>query len=87
MDGFSYTQASVNLRCKCGATGPNNQSWLYVMGEGDRLKAFPFENGKFNVAGIKQGAWIQPNLTSVPQCQTQPNHGMWMPGWLPRHLQ
>ncbi|MGA8273177.1 MAG: hypothetical protein WB919_16565, partial [Candidatus Sulfotelmatobacter sp.] len=35
--------------------GPNNQTWLYVMGEGDPLKAFPFEGGKFNVQAVKHG--------------------------------
>jgi hypothetical protein len=60
--------------------GPNSHTWLFVMGEGDRLKAFPFEGGKFNLQGMKQGGWIQPNLNNVPQCQTQTNHGKWMPG-------
>jgi hypothetical protein len=57
--------------------GPQNRTWLYVMGESDRLKAFPFENGTFNVNGMKQGGWTQPALTAVPACQTQEN---WMPG-------
>jgi hypothetical protein len=35
--------------------GPNDQTWLYVMGEGDPLKAFPFEGGKFNVQAVKKG--------------------------------
>jgi hypothetical protein len=59
--------------------GPNNSTWLYVMGEGDRLKAFPFGAGTFNVAAMKQGGWTQPILNTVPDCQ-QANHGMWMPG-------
>jgi hypothetical protein len=62
--------------------GPNNRSWLYVMGEGDPLKAFPFEGGKFNAQAVKQGNWIQPKLNQVPACQSQANHGMWMPGGL-----
>jgi hypothetical protein len=62
--------------------GPNNQTWLYVMGEGDRLKAYPFENGQFNAAKVKQGAWTQPKLNQNLACQVQANHGMWMPGGL-----
>jgi hypothetical protein len=60
--------------------GPNNRTWLYVMGEGDALKAFPFEGGLFNIQAVKQGPWTQPNLNQVPACQSQANHGMWMPG-------
>lgn len=62
--------------------GPNNTTLLYVMGEGDRLKAFPFEGGQFNLQAVKQGAWMQPKLNQVPACQSQANHGMWMPGGL-----
>lgn len=62
--------------------GPNNQTWLYVMGEGDPLKAFPFEGGKFNVQDVKHGDWVQPKLSQVPVCQSQANHGVWMPGGL-----
>jgi hypothetical protein len=59
----------------------DNRTWLFVMGEGDRLKAFPFEGGKFNVAAMKQGGWIQPTLKQASLCQSPPgNHGMWMPG-------
>jgi hypothetical protein len=60
--------------------GANNQTWLYVMGEGDPLKAFPFENGKFNVAKVKKGSWTQPNLSDEKVCQVDQNHGKWMPG-------
>jgi hypothetical protein len=62
--------------------GPNNHAWLYVMGEGDPLKAFPFEGGKFNVQAVRKGHWVQPRLSQVPVCQTQANHGVWMPGGL-----
>jgi hypothetical protein len=62
--------------------GSNNQISLYVMGEGDHLKSFPFEGGKFNEAKMKQGAWIQPKLNDSQFCQVQQNHGMWMPGGL-----
>ena len=62
--------------------GPSNQTWLYVMGEGDRLKAFPFDGAKFNLQALKQGDWTQPKLNQAPVCQSQANHGMWMPGGL-----
>ncbi len=62
--------------------GPGNKSWLYIMGEGDRLKAFPFDGAKFNVQAMQQGGWSQPVLNKVPACQSQANHGMWMPGGL-----
>ena len=61
---------------------PNNETWLYVMGEGDPLKAFPLENGHFNAQAMKRGTWTQPKLNQVKECQTQPNHGIWMPGGL-----
>lgn len=60
--------------------GPNQQTWLYVMGEGDHLKSFPFENGKFNVQAVKEGRWTQPKVNNVPPCQVNANHGQWMPG-------
>ena len=60
--------------------GPNNSTWLYVMGEGDHLKAFPFANGTFNLQAMKQSAWVEPVLNQVPARQSQANHGMWMPG-------
>jgi hypothetical protein len=60
--------------------GPNDRTWLYVMGEGDRLKAFPFKDGTFDIAAVKQGGWKQPALHNVPACQADANHGMWMPG-------
>lgn len=62
--------------------GSNNRTWLYIMGEGDPLKAFPFEGGKFNIQAVKHGDWIQPKLNQVPVCQSQANNGMWMPGGL-----
>jgi hypothetical protein len=56
------------------------RTWLYVMGEGDRLKAYPFEKGRFTLASVKVGGWTQPKLNQVPVCQCEANHGMWMPG-------
>ncbi|MGA9507252.1 MAG: alkaline phosphatase family protein [Candidatus Sulfotelmatobacter sp.] len=46
------------------------------------MKAFPFENGQFNVQAVKKGDWVQPKLNQVPACQSQANHGVWMPGGL-----
>lgn len=62
--------------------GNAGQTWLYVMGEGDRLRAYPFDGAKFNLAAVKEGDWKQPALNHVPVCQSQANHGMWMPGGL-----
>ena len=62
--------------------GPNNQISLFVMGEGDQLRSYPFENGQFTEAKVKRGAWMQPKLTDNQFCQVQQNHGMWMPGGL-----
>ena len=58
------------------------QTSLFVMGEGDNLKAYPFENGQFNTAKVKKSVWMQPKLTDNQVCQAQANHGMWMPGGL-----
>jgi hypothetical protein len=60
--------------------GPGGKSWLYVMGEGDPLEAFPFDGNKFDPAAMKQSTWTEPHMTEVPVCQSQSNHGMWMPG-------
>jgi hypothetical protein len=66
--------------------GPNNQTLLFVMGEGDQLKAYPFEGGKFNEGKVEMGAWKQPPVKpSNPNeqfCQVDQNHGKWMPGGL-----
>jgi hypothetical protein len=62
--------------------GPSARTWLFVMGEGDALKAFAFADGKFDTHAPKLGDWMQPKLTQVPACQLQANHGMWMPGGL-----
>ena len=62
--------------------GAGDQTWLYVMGEGDHLKAFPFDGQQFSEAKVKQGGWIQPQLTDNKFCQVTQNHGMWMPGGL-----
>ena len=66
--------------------GPNGQTWLFVMGEGSNLRAFPLEGGQFNAAKVKKSVWIQPKLNPTGNdekfCQVQQNHGMWMPGGL-----
>ena len=56
--------------------GPANRSWLYIMGEADPVKAFPFDGHTFNVAAAKRSKWVQPR-PSAPFC-TQIAH--WMPG-------
>jgi hypothetical protein len=60
----------------------SNQTWLYVMGEGDQLKAFPFAGTAFSIQGMKKAPLRQPMLNAVPACQSDANHGMWMPGGL-----
>jgi hypothetical protein len=59
--------------------GPNGASWVYVMGEGDNLKAFPFKNGRFltGVADVKKSAWRPPH-PAPPTCAGTPDN--WMPG-------
>jgi hypothetical protein len=58
------------------------QASLFVMGEGDNLKAYSFQNGQFNTTNVKKSVWIQPKLTDNQFCQVTQNHGMWMPGGL-----
>ena len=58
----------------------HSRTWLYIMGEGDHLKAYQFENGEFDTATPLEAKWTQPNVNNVPACQTQANHGAWMPG-------
>lgn len=41
--------------------GPNGKSWLYVMGEGDHLRAFPFANGKFDTNAVRQSVFEPPH--------------------------
>jgi hypothetical protein len=57
--------------------GPANKSWLYIMGEGDHLKAFPLANGKFDLAGKKQSHWAPPHPGNQPCGGPVMN---WMPG-------
>jgi len=54
--------------------------WVYVMGEGDNLKAFPFQNGrlKTGAADVKMSVYKPPKPT-VRNCQNNlPDN--WMPG-------
>src|SRR5262249_17540033 len=60
--------------------GPGGKSLLYASGEGDRVDAYPFDGTKFNLAGVRKSAWVEPNLTTRPECQANANGGMWMPG-------
>ncbi len=57
--------------------GPGGKSWLYVMGEADHLKAFPFVNGKFDLSGLRRSMWAPPN-PGVAACGEPMEH--WMPG-------
>lgn len=59
--------------------GPHGAAWLYVMGEGDNLKAFPFKNGRFltGAADVKKSAW-RPPRPAPAQCAGTPDN--WMPG-------
>ena len=60
--------------------GPGSQSWVYVMGEGDRLKAFPFENGRLKTGAgdIKVSGWKPPRPTLKNGHNQVPDN--WMPG-------
>lgn len=57
--------------------GPFGNSWLYVMGEADHLKAFPFVNGKFEVSAVRRSTWVPPK-PGVASCGGPMKH--WMPG-------
>jgi hypothetical protein len=54
--------------------------WIYVMGEGDNLKAFPFQGGRLKTgnADLKVSKWRPPKPTGT-NCQGHlPDN--WMPG-------
>jgi hypothetical protein len=57
--------------------GPNGKSWLYLMGEGDHLKAFPFVKGRFNLSGVRKSLWA-PAKPEKPSCGGEVMN--WMPG-------
>jgi hypothetical protein len=57
--------------------GPEGKSWLYVMGEADHLKAFPFVNDKFDLSGLRQSKW-EPPKPGVAPCGVPMEN--WMPG-------
>lgn len=57
--------------------GPGGKGWLYVMGEGDHLKAFPFASGKFDLTRVRQSAWVPPR-PGKPECGGDIMN--WMPG-------
>jgi hypothetical protein len=59
--------------------GPNGD-WIYVMGEGDNLKAFPFQNHRLKTSpqDVKLSAW-RPPKPAVKNCfNNLPDN--WMPG-------
>lgn len=54
--------------------------WVYVMGEGDNLKAYPFQNGRLKTGAndVKLSKWRPPKPTAR-NCHNQvPDN--WMPG-------
>ncbi len=57
--------------------GPEGKSWLYVMGEADHLKAFPFVNGEFDLSGVRRSKWGPPKPGVAPCGDPMEN---WMPG-------
>jgi hypothetical protein len=57
--------------------GPAGKSWLYVMGEADHLRAFPFVNGKFDLSGLRRSRWKPPKPGAAPCGGPMEN---WMPG-------
>ena len=59
--------------------GPNGADWVYVMGEGDHLKAFPFKNDRFSTgaADVRKSAWSPPRPAPAT-CGGTPDN--WMPG-------
>ena len=60
-------------------SGPNGTAWVYVMAEGDNLKAFPFKNRRFQTgaADVKKSAWRPPHPAPATCAGTPDN---WMPG-------
>ena len=58
--------------------GPSGQKWLYVMGEGSDLNAYPFEAGKFKVNDVRRSSWDPTEQYPQGFCGGQPMH--WMPG-------
>ena len=60
--------------------GPGNNAWLYVMGEGDKLKAFPFRNSRLldGAADVKVSVY-KPGRPTMNKCGGGlPDN--WMPG-------
>lgn len=59
-----------------GAAG----EWVYVMGEGDNLKAFPFQNGRLKdkAADVKKSGWKPPEPSAGKCGGGLPDN--WMPG-------
>jgi hypothetical protein len=57
--------------------GPGGKRWIYVMGEGSHLNAYPYANGKANPNGVRQSAWVPPAPGNQPCGGPVMN---WMPG-------
>jgi hypothetical protein len=60
--------------------GPNGQNWIYVMGEGDNLKGFPFANNRLKTGqgDVKLSGWRPPRPTLKNSHGQVPDN--WMPG-------
>ena len=58
--------------------GPGPQKWLYVMGEGSHLNAYPFANGTFNLSGVRRSKWDPHEFYPDAFCARKAMH--WMPG-------
>ncbi len=60
--------------------GPNGRAWIYVMGEGDHLKGFPFASNRLKTGhdDMKLSGWIPPRPTQKNSHGEVPDN--WMPG-------
>jgi hypothetical protein len=59
--------------------GPGDRAWIYLMGEGDNLKAFPFRDRRLKTGAldVKQSTYRPPS-PGPPPCAGRPDS--WMPG-------
>ncbi len=57
--------------------GPGATRWIYVMGEGSHLNAYPYANHKADTKGVRQSKWVPPAPGNQPCGGPVMN---WMPG-------
>jgi len=57
--------------------GPGGKRWIYVMGEGAHLNAYPYGNGKTDTHGVRESNWVPPAPGNQPCGGPVMN---WMPG-------